>query len=143
MDSVAFLWERVCGPSHKCLGVPPAPLWEHLEALNGKFRSEKKAVVKLRAAPEDLEDEDILEMVNAGLAPITVTNAYMPKIWQSFYKEVKATDVVVDDSGQIGWMMRKNCPKLMAVVNEFVKTHNKEQNSETRLFHGMCKTQRC
>jgi ABC-type amino acid transport substrate-binding protein len=32
--------------------------WEHVEALNTKLRSEGKAIVKLRAAPEDLEDED-------------------------------------------------------------------------------------
>ena len=97
--------------------------WEHLEALNAKFRSEGKAAVKLRAAPEDLEDEDILEMVNAGLVPITVVNAYLPKIWQSFYKDIKATDVVIDDTGQFAWAMRKNSPELLAAVNAFVKTH--------------------
>lgn len=31
--------------------------WEHLEALNPRFKSQGKAPVKLRAAPEDLEDE--------------------------------------------------------------------------------------
>ena len=97
--------------------------WQHLETLNAKFRSEGKAVVKLRAAPEDLEDEDILEMVNAGLVPITVVNAYLPRIWQPFYKDMKATDVVIDDAGQLGWAMRKNSPKLMEAVNAFVKTH--------------------
>ena len=54
--------------------------WEHLEALNQRFKSQGKAAVKLRAAPEDLEDEDLLEMLNAGLVGIVVTNAYLPKI---------------------------------------------------------------
>jgi membrane-bound lytic murein transglycosylase MltF len=98
--------------------------WEHLEVLNAKLRSEGKAIVKLRAAPEDLEDEDLLEMLNAGLVPITITNAYLPKIWAPFYKNIKANlDVVVDDSGKIAWGMRRNSPQLMGVVNEFVKTH--------------------
>jgi membrane-bound lytic murein transglycosylase MltF len=98
--------------------------WEHVDALNAKLRSEDKAIVKLRAAPEDLEDEDLLEMLNAGLVPITITNAYLPKVWAPFYTNIKAnTDVAVDDSGQIGWAMRKNSPQLMNVVNEFVKTH--------------------
>ena len=98
--------------------------WEHLEALNTRFRSQEKAVVKLRAAPEDLEDEDLLEMLNAGLVPVVVVNAYLPGIWQQFYANIKANPaVVVDDAGQIGWAMRKNSPKLLAVVNEFVKTH--------------------
>jgi membrane-bound lytic murein transglycosylase MltF len=98
--------------------------WEHLEALNQKFRSEGKAVVKLRAAPEDLEDEDLLEMLNAGLVPIVVTDAYLPRIWQQFYTSIKPNpDVVLNDSLQIAWAMRKNSPKLAAAVNEFVKTH--------------------
>jgi len=98
--------------------------WEHLNALNEKFRSQGKAIVKLRAAPEDLEDEDILEMANAGLVPITVTNAYLPKIWAPFYKDITAhPDIVLDDSGHFGWAMRKNSPKLMEAVNAFVKTH--------------------
>jgi membrane-bound lytic murein transglycosylase MltF len=98
--------------------------WEHVEALNAKLRNEGKAVVKLRAAPEDLEDEDLLEMLNAGLVPVVVTNAYLPKIWKQFYSNIKPNpDVLLDDSGQIGWAMRKNSPKLMNVVNEFVKTH--------------------
>ena len=98
--------------------------WEHLEALNAKFQSNGKAPVKLRAAPEDLEDEDLLEMLNAGLVPIVVTNAYLPKLWAPFYTHIKANpDVVINDSGQIAWAMRKDSPKFLAVVNEFVKTH--------------------
>src|SRR5262249_49490761 len=98
--------------------------WEHIETLNAKLKAEGKAVVKLRAAPEDLEDEDLLEMLNAGLVPVVITNAYLPKIWVQFYGNIKPNmDVVIDESGQLGWAMRKNSPKLMSAVNEFVKTH--------------------
>jgi membrane-bound lytic murein transglycosylase MltF len=98
--------------------------WEHLEALNAKFQSNARAPVKLGAAPEDLEDEDLLEMLNAGLVPVVITNAYLPKLWTQFYTNIKPNlEVVLNDSGEIGWAMRKNSPKLMAVVNEFVKTH--------------------
>jgi membrane-bound lytic murein transglycosylase MltF len=98
--------------------------WEHLEALNEKFRGEGKALVKLRPAPEDLEDEDLLEMLNAGLVPIVVTDAYLPRIWQQFYTNIRANpDVMLSDSGKIAWAMRKNSPQLMAAINAFVKTH--------------------
>src|SRR5262249_14229955 len=63
--------------------------WEHIETLNAKLKAEGKAVVKLRAAPEDLEDEDLLEMLNAGLVPVVITNAYLPKIWVQFYGNIK------------------------------------------------------
>jgi len=48
----------------------------------------------------------------------------LPKIWAPFYTNIKPNpQVLVDDSGQIAWAMRKNSPKLMSVLNEFVKTH--------------------
>jgi membrane-bound lytic murein transglycosylase MltF len=98
--------------------------YEHLEELNVKLRSEGKAIVKLRLAPEDLEDEDLLEMLNAGLVPVVVTDAYLPKLWTSFYTNIKANpDVVIHEGGEIAWAMRKNSPKLMETVNEFVETH--------------------
>jgi membrane-bound lytic murein transglycosylase MltF len=98
--------------------------WEHLQALNLKFKSEGKPLVTLRAAPEDLEDEDILEMLNSGLIQVAVTNAYLPKLWQHIYPNLRPhNDVVVSDSGSIGWAMRKNSPLLMAAVNDFIRTH--------------------
>ena len=98
--------------------------WEHLEEVNKRFKNQGKALVKLRAAPEDLEDEDLLEMLNAGLVSVVVTNAYLPKIWGGIYTGIHANpDVVVDDSGQFAWAMRKNSPKLASVVNQFIKTH--------------------
>jgi membrane-bound lytic murein transglycosylase MltF len=98
--------------------------WEHLEALNARLKSQGKASVKLRAAPEDLEDEDLLEMLNAGLVPVVITDAYLPVSWGKIYVNIHGNpDVVVHDGGQIAWALRKNCPQLTSVVNQFVKTH--------------------
>ena len=98
--------------------------WEHLEGLNQRFQSEHKPPVKLRAAPEDLEDEDLLEMLNAGLVSVTITNAYLPRLWANIYRNIKPNpEVVLDSTGQVAWEMRKNSPQLMKVINEFVATH--------------------
>jgi membrane-bound lytic murein transglycosylase MltF len=98
--------------------------YERLVALNVRFKSQGKAEVKLRLAPENLEDEDLLEMLNAGLVPIVITKAYLPKLWASIYTKIHANpDVVLDDSGQIAWAMRKDSPKLKEAVDQFVKTH--------------------
>jgi membrane-bound lytic murein transglycosylase MltF len=98
--------------------------YERLDALNARFKGEGKAPVKLRLAPENLEDEDLLEMLNAGLVPIVFTKAYLPKLWAGIYTNIHANEgVMLDDTGQIAWEMRKDSPKLMEVVNTFVKTH--------------------
>ncbi len=98
--------------------------WEHLQALNEKFKSEGKPLVKLRAAPEDLEDEDILELLNSGLIQIAVTHAYLPKLWGHIYTKITPhTDIVIADKDSIAWAMRKNSPQLMSATNDFIRTH--------------------
>jgi membrane-bound lytic murein transglycosylase MltF len=98
--------------------------WEHLQTLNAKFESEHKPLIKLRAAPEDLEDEDILEMLNSGLIQVAVTDAYLPKLWAHIFTNIRPhEDILVSDHGTIAWPMRKNSPQLMSLVNDFIRTH--------------------
>ena len=98
--------------------------WERLDGLNARFKSQGKPQVRLRLAPENLEDEDLLEMLNAGLVPIVITNAYLPNLWRKIYTNIRPNpDVVLHDAGQIAWAMRKNSPQLMNVIDKFVKTH--------------------
>ena len=98
--------------------------WEHLQTLNTKFKSEGKPLVRLRPAPEDLEDENILEMLNSGLVQVAVTHAYLPKLWGHIYTNIRPhTDIVVSDNDSIAWAMRKNSPQLMSAVNDFIRTH--------------------
>ena len=48
--------------------------YESLVALNRRFATEKKRAVIIKEAPETLEDEDLIEMVNAGLIPLIVVD---------------------------------------------------------------------
>jgi membrane-bound lytic murein transglycosylase MltF len=43
--------------------------YESLVALNKRLAGEKKPPISIKDAPETLEDEDLLEMLNAGLIP--------------------------------------------------------------------------
>jgi len=96
--------------------------WEHLEAVNEKFRNEKKTPVKLTAVPEDLGDEDLLEMVNAGLLPTIVVNDWTAKLWSKLLtKEVIHEDIKVASGGSFGWAVRKGSPKLLETINAFLK----------------------
>src|SRR5580698_342588 len=98
--------------------------WDHLQQLNDKLKSEGKAPVKLRAAPEDLEDEDLLEMLNAGLVHNLVTDDYMPALWGKIYTKIQAhPDVFISDGNSFAWAMRKSSPQLLATTNDFIKTH--------------------
>jgi membrane-bound lytic murein transglycosylase MltF len=98
--------------------------WEHLEGLNEQFKKDKKSPVKLTGVPDDLGDEDILEMVNAGLLPLTVVNDWTAKLWGKLLPKMQVHfDIAIGTGVAFGWAARKNSPKLLADINEFIKTH--------------------
>jgi membrane-bound lytic murein transglycosylase MltF len=98
--------------------------WEHVEQLNERFKKERKPAVKLREVPGNLEDEDLLEMVNAGLLSTTIVDDYAAKLWSKLFTKLQIhSDIAVNSGGEFGWAMRKNSPQLMAAVNDFLKTH--------------------
>jgi membrane-bound lytic murein transglycosylase MltF len=100
--------------------------WEHLEDLNQRLVREGKAPAKLIPASEELEDEDLLEMVNAGLIPIIVVDGFKARFWQQVFTKVTFEPPVAISSGDaIGWMFRKGSPQLKALVDDFVRSHKR------------------
>ncbi len=101
--------------------------WTHLEHLNERFAKEQKPPVTLKAAPEDLQDDDLLEMVHAGLVGIVVVDRYQARLWATVFKKIKPhEDVVVNEGGNIAWMIRKNSPKLKAEIAGFAKEYGQK-----------------
>ena len=94
--------------------------YESLVALNGKFAAEKKAPVVLKEAPETLEDEDILEMLNAGLVPLVVVDKHLADFWKQVFPKLTVHDnVAVRTGGEIAWAIRKGSPQLKASLDDF------------------------
>jgi membrane-bound lytic murein transglycosylase MltF len=97
-----------------------------LVLLNEKLKKAGKPDVKLVLADENLEDEDLLEMVNAGLLPMIIMDSHKAKFWaQIFDKITLHPDIAVRTDGQIAWAFRKNSPELKKAVNAFVKENKK------------------
>jgi membrane-bound lytic murein transglycosylase MltF len=99
---------------------------ESLVRLNEDFKKRGKAPVVLKAAPDNLEDEDLLEMLNAGLVKAVVVHSHIAEIWkQVFPNIVPHKDVAVAKDLDIAVAMRKNSPKLKAELDAFIKTHGR------------------
>jgi membrane-bound lytic murein transglycosylase MltF len=98
--------------------------WEHLTALNVKFAAEGKPPVRLVAAPDEFEAEDIMEMVNAGLVGATVMDRYKVRMWQPVFKDlVIREDARVSVDNAYAFMIRKDSPQWKAVLDKFVTGH--------------------
>ncbi len=101
----------------------------------GGFWSRKKAPVKIILVPDALEDEDMLEMLNAGLFEFIVADDVMAKMWAQVLPKIKVRDdIVLRKGGKIGWAIRKNSPKLEVEILDFYKNYLKKYGViETRL----------
>ena len=98
--------------------------FEHLTELNQRFKAEGRAPVKIIPANENLEPEDLLQMVNAGLLGITVVDNHIAELWKPLYQDmIIHEEFYLHEGGNIGWAMRKNNPKLKQALNQFTKRH--------------------
>ena len=100
--------------------------YESLVALNRRFATEKKPGVIIKEAPETLEDEDLMEMVNAGLIPLIVVDKHKADFWKQIFPKIKVHDgVALRTGGDIAWAIRKGSPQLKAAVDDFMGRHAK------------------
>jgi membrane-bound lytic murein transglycosylase MltF len=127
----------VTGPSAPTVGTiddlagqaiavrPSSSYRASLEILNERFEAEGRPPVDIQDVSTYLEDDDLLEMVSAGLLPWAVVDDYTAKSWAGVFENLDVRqDIVFRDGGRIAWAVRKNSPKLLAALNEFVKTRS-------------------
>ena len=93
---------------------------ESLVALNQRFAAEKKAAVILKEAPETLEDEDLIEMLNAGLVSILIVDKHKADFWRQVFPKITVhDDLAIRTGGEVAWAVRKGNPQLKAMLDEF------------------------
>ena len=99
---------------------------ESLVRLNADLKARGKPPVIITVAPDVLEDDDVLEMVNAGLAPITIVDDYLAEFWSKVFTSITVhSDIAVRSGGSLAVAFRKENPKLREVVNTWLKKHGK------------------
>ncbi len=100
--------------------------WRSLEKLNEDLLARGLKPVELVAADEFLQDEDLLEMVNAGLLPVAVVDSHKARFWAGIFSNIRVhEDLAVRTGGEIAWAFRKDSPQLAEMVNAYVKTYKK------------------
>ncbi len=96
--------------------------YEHLENLNDSLRKVGNQEIAIKPVDEHLEDDDLLEMVHAGIIPITVTSGFTAKLWEPMLENIRVHDeLAIKSGGKVAWAMRKNSPKLKEAVNAIVR----------------------
>ena len=92
-----------------------------LVTLNAFFTSHAMPPVVIREAPPNLEDDDLLEMVNAGLIPAVVVDDYLAVFWKKVFRRLVVHDsITLHSGGTLAIAVRKNNPHLLAALNTFM-----------------------
>jgi ABC-type amino acid transport substrate-binding protein len=106
--------------------------YQSIQTLNAELAKAKKAPVKVRLAPENLEDEDVLEMVNAGLVKMTIVEDYLANFWKQIFTNLTPLpNVTIRNEGEVAWMIRKDSPKLKEELNAFVAASRSRGSAPT------------
>jgi membrane-bound lytic murein transglycosylase MltF len=116
---------------------------ENVKLFNEQLAKAGKPPVKLNPAPEVLADEDILEMVNAGLAPMTIVDDEIAELWKQIFTDLTInTGAAIRTDGETAMMIRKNSPQLMQELNAFVDRYPKGSAQWNMLFAKYLKNNR-
>ena len=94
---------------------------ESVAALNDRLRAAGREPISIKAMPESLEDDDLIEMVNAGLLPWAIVDEYKLALWDEVFTATTARhDLVFREGGRLAWAFRRNSPRLKAVIDSFL-----------------------
>ena len=98
--------------------------YDTLTRLNEQLHARGKPAVVIDEAPDVLEDDDVLEMVNAGLVPITVVDDYLAQFWKQVFPNITVRqDIALRSGGHLAVAFRKSNPQLREAVNRWLRKH--------------------
>lgn len=100
--------------------------YDNLVSLNTRLKAQGLPEVIIQLAPMTLEDDDVLEMVNAGIAKYTVVDNFIAEFWQQIFTGLTLhPSIALTVNGEIAVAMRPNSPELKAAIDGFLKKHGR------------------
>jgi membrane-bound lytic murein transglycosylase MltF len=98
--------------------------YTNLQKVNEELQKAGKKPIVIKAADKNLIDDDLVQMVNAGLIPATATTKNRAALWSQVLDQIQPQpDLVIASGVQLAWAVRKDNPQLKQLVDEFVSSH--------------------
>lgn len=93
---------------------------ETLAELSAKFVAAGRAPINVVPLPEAIEDEDKLEMLNAGVLQVVAVDEWVARIWSVALPNIKVRDdLVLRAHGRTGWAIRHHSTELTRELQQF------------------------
>ena len=95
--------------------------YQVLQEVNNKLKQAGKPLIVIKPADRYLLEDDLVQMVNAGLLPATVLEVSRAKLWaQVLHNLTVHPEPAIASGEQTAWALRKNNPQLKQLLDEFV-----------------------
>jgi membrane-bound lytic murein transglycosylase MltF len=109
----------------KTVYVNPLTTYQQsLQKLNAELQNQGKPPIDIRQADKNLTDDDLVQMVHAGLIPATVTSSSRADLWSKVFDNLHAQSAVpIATNVDMAMAMRQNNPQLKALLDEYISTH--------------------
>ncbi len=103
--------------------VPAASSYfESITKLNEQFIEDGLEPIRITLSDPRLEAEDLLEMMNAGLLPITVVDEHRVRVWAKVFGNLDVhEDIEFRKNAAIALAMRKESPQLKELLDGFAR----------------------
>jgi membrane-bound lytic murein transglycosylase MltF len=94
--------------------------YESVSGLNQQFVRDGLELIKVTTSDPRLEAEDILEMMNAGLLPMTVVDEHRVNVWRQIFENISVhDDIVFRENAANAMAIRKESPQLKSLLDGF------------------------
>lgn len=115
---------------------------DSLNGLNQEFRKQGLPPMKVIQAEPYVADENLLEMLHAGMIHAAVVPDAFARLWSRVFPNlVVHEDIPVTSGMQAAWAVRKNNPQLLAKLNQAIASVlAKNQKAFKRDFNQYFKT---
>jgi membrane-bound lytic murein transglycosylase MltF len=103
---------------------PLTSFYENLKRVNEERAVAGKTPLSVKLADPNLQEDDLVEMVNAGLIPATVATQHRAELWGQILPNIQVhPEMMIASEGELGWVMRKDNPQLKKLLDQFTATH--------------------
>ncbi|AZL73331.1 MltF family protein [Pseudomonas oryziphila] len=102
-----------------------------IEAINQRLALRKQAPIKVEWVDPTLAVEDVLEMVQAGIYPLTVVERPIAQRWARVMPRLRLdSKLQLAQPQALRWYMRPDAPMLRAAVDRFLATYRAPDNQD-------------
>ncbi|PVZ43851.1 transglycosylase SLT domain-containing protein [Pseudomonas sp. CC120222-01a] len=102
-----------------------------IQQLNQQLALRKRAPIKIEWVDSTLAVEDVLEMVQAGIYPLTMVERPIAQRWARVMPKLRLdTRVQLGQAQAMRWYVRRDATMLLATVDRFLQGYRAPENQD-------------